>query len=140
VNSILFFKALLSYKKKFQHPWNEKCEKTTACFNSKIALIDVYYVTFLRVDFDSMKRSQLPDEKRFIMKSVPLPVNTKFKMEHTTAMSAVSKLLKALIEPDEPSGSGNMIWMQTEKAKKSGSSSSSSSSKKEKFTATNEQC
>jgi E3 ubiquitin-protein ligase HUWE1 len=55
----------------------------------------------LRVDFDSMKRSQIADEKRFIMKSLPLPTNVKYNMEHSTAMSAVCKLLKALVEPDD---------------------------------------
>lgn len=87
----------------------------------------------LRVDFDSMKRSQITDEKRFIMKSIPLPTNIKYNIEHSTAMSAVCKLLKALIEPDE-SGEPpvNMLWIQPEKTKES-------TSRKEKFTATNEQ-
>lgn len=89
----------------------------------------------LRVDFDSMKRSQLPDEKRFIMKSVPLPTNIKYNMEHTTAMSAVSKLLKALIEPDESSPNSNILWMQSDKSKEN----NSNNSKKEKFTIINEQ-
>lgn len=81
----------------------------------------------LRVDFDSMKRSQFPDEKRFIMKSIALPTNIKYNMEHSTAMSAVCKLLKALIEPDEPS---NNMWMHLDKSK-----DNPSSGRKEKFTA-----
>lgn len=87
----------------------------------------------LRVDFDSMKRSQIVDEKRFIMKSLPLPSNIKYNIEHSTAMSAVCKLLKALVEPDEPSDpSCNMLWIQPEKPSKEGA-------RKEKFTLTNEQ-
>lgn len=80
----------------------------------------------LRVDFESMKRSQITDEKRFIMKSIPLPTSAKYNMEHSTAMSAVCKLLKALIEPDESSaasGGNNLIWM--EKFKEGNASSSS---------------
>jgi E3 ubiquitin-protein ligase HUWE1 len=68
----------------------------------------------LRVDFDSMKRSQITDEKRFIMKSLPLPTNVKYNMEHSTAMSAVCKLLKALVEPD---GEATLMWIQPEKEK-----------------------
>ncbi|CRL01178.1 CLUMA_CG014451, isoform A [Clunio marinus] len=96
----------------------------------------------LRVDFDSMKRSQITDEKRFIMKSIPLSTNIKYNMEHSTAMSAVCKLLKALIEPDDVgNGAGgnadtnscNMMWIQPEKT------STRDGPRKEKFTATNEQ-
>lgn len=88
----------------------------------------------LRVDFDSIKRSQITDEKRFIMKSVPLPTNIKYNMEHSTAMSAVCKLLKALVEPDEPiDPSCNMMWIQPEKT------NSKEGPRKEKFTATAEQ-
>ncbi|KAL7044451.1 hypothetical protein ACKWTF_001914 [Chironomus riparius] len=82
----------------------------------------------LRVDFDSMKRSQIPDEKRFIMRSLPLSTNMKYNMEQSTAMSAVCKLLKALIEPDEPGS--NIMWMQAEKSK-----DSQGAARKEKFTA-----
>lgn len=81
----------------------------------------------LRVDFDSMKRSQIPDEKRFIMKSIALPTNIKYNMEQSTAMSAVCKLLKALVEPDEQPSSNNMMWMQ-DKTKETGAI------RKEKFT------
>lgn len=87
----------------------------------------------LRVDFDSMKRSAIPDEKRFIMKSVPVATNIKYNIEHSTAMSAVCKLLKALVEPDEtPDPNHKMLWMPSEK------SSSKEGQRKEKFTATNE--
>lgn len=78
----------------------------------------------LRVDFDSMKRSQISDEKRFVMKSIPLSTNVKFNMEHSTSMSAVCKLLKALVEPDEVSEC-NMMWVPPPER--------SSSNKKEKF-------
>lgn len=78
----------------------------------------------LRVDFDSMKRSQIVDEKRFIMKSVPLPSTMKFNMENSTSMSAVCKLLKALVEPDEVSEC-NMMWIPPPTER--------SSQKKEKF-------
>lgn len=78
----------------------------------------------LRVDFESMKRSQITDEKRFIMKSIPLPTSAKYNMEHSTAMSAVCKLLKALIEPDESSPSvNNLIWMTKEGSSKEAGSS-----------------
>lgn len=88
----------------------------------------------LRVDFDSMKRSQITDEKRFIMKSLPLPTNIKYNIEHSTAMSAVCKLLKALVEPEEPGDpSCNMMWIQPEKT------SNKDGARKEKFTLTNEQ-
>lgn len=86
----------------------------------------------LRVDFDSMKRSQIPDEKRFIMKSLSLPTNIKYNMEQATAMSAVCKLLKALIEPDEQqsANTGSIMWIQTnDKSKETGAI------RKEKFTA-----
>lgn len=86
----------------------------------------------LRVDFDSMKRSQITDEKRFIMKSIPLAANIKYNIEHSTAMSAVCKLLKALVEPDEPS-EPNMMWIPPEKT------SAKDGQRKEKFTATSEQ-
>lgn len=86
----------------------------------------------LRVDFDSMKRSQINDEKRFIMKSVPLPTNAKYNMEHSTAMSAVCKLLKALIEPDESSAASvnNLIWM-TANEKNNAAGSSKETNKKD---------
>lgn len=88
----------------------------------------------LRVDFDSMKRSQITDEKRFIMKSLPLPTNIKYNIEHSTAMSAVSKLLKALVEPDEPGDpSCNMMFENFS------AGTHKEGSRKEKFTATNEQ-
>lgn len=88
----------------------------------------------LRVDFDSMKRSQITDEKRFIMKSVTPPNNIKYNMEHSTAMSAVCKLLKALVEPDEAGDPAcNMLWIQPEK-----SNTGKDGPRKEKFTATNE--
>ena len=82
----------------------------------------------LRVDFDSMKRSQITDEKRFIMKSLPLPTNVKYNMEHSTAMSAVCKLLKALVEPD---GEAATLWVQSEKEKPP-----RETPRKEKFTET----
>lgn len=85
----------------------------------------------LRVDFESMKRSQITDEKRFIMKSIPLPTAAKYNMEHSTAMSAVCKLLKALIEPDESSASvNNLIWM-TKEGNASSSSAKESVNKKD---------
>ncbi|CAO1370647.1 unnamed protein product [Diamesa hyperborea] len=88
----------------------------------------------LRVDFDSMKRSQI-DEKRFIMKSVPLPNNIKYNMEHSTAMSAVCKLLKALVEPDDTdSGASGMMWSAAAPTERA--SGSKEGNRKEKFTAT----
>ena len=88
----------------------------------------------LRVDFDSMKRSQI-DEKRFIMKSVPLPNNIKYNMEHSTAMSAVCKLLKALVEPDDnESGANGMMWSAAAPTERA--SGSKEGNRKEKFTAT----
>lgn len=81
----------------------------------------------LRVDFDSMKRSQITDEKRFIMKSIPQPTTVKYNMEHSTAMSAVCKLLKALVEPDEQVGP-KTLWIQPEKT------ASKEGQRKEKFT------
>ena len=89
----------------------------------------------LRVDFDSIKRSQITDEKRFIMKSIPLPANVKYNIEHSTAMSAVCKLLKALVEPDEAVDPAcKMMWIPPPEKP-----SSRDGPRKEKFTATNEQ-
>lgn len=59
----------------------------------------------LKVDFDSMKRSNITDDRKFIMKATPLSHNTvKFNMEQSTAMGAVCKLLKILVEPEENVG------------------------------------
>lgn len=65
----------------------------------------------LCVDFDSMKCSNITDEKKFIMKSVPPRNAAKFYMEQSTAISAVCKLLEALSQPgiksEEPNGGVN---------------------------------
>lgn len=84
----------------------------------------------LRVDFDSMKRSQINDEKRFIMKSVAQATNAKYNMEHSTAMSAVCKLLKALVEPDDTNSVSNLIWMAPSSGKAGASSNNENNGNK----------